>query len=445
MWLGPRSSDDLLMDTSEPAGSTTAPDPGRPLPPPQPPAWRPLRARHHVLAGVCQGLAVATGVDVTLVRLAFIAFGLTGVGVLAYVVLALVLPVEDPAAGRPLLPAPSDTARWLRVALLVVPILSLLGFVGGWRGPFGFGLWPAQGAGFGLLLVAVGVLVIWLRRRNDRLALESPEAVATAPTASWEPPRPGPATAPDAAAAVAVTAATAASTAPVVTAPAVRSSTPVTLTLARVFAWLAVMAAVVAGAVTIWLERIHALSFPKPVLLLAAGILAIGLVVATVIIARTALPVVASTSVLLVPVVLLLAFGSWHGGVGDRFLAPPTLAATQDYRLAIGRLTLDLTRAPLDGRDVTVTATDKVGVLEVLLPADAAADVRAHVGAGQSRIFGHSHGGLNVTDHTVDSPPGATSTVHLDLDVAVGGLNVCRMPSATVPLADGCAGVVARA
>jgi hypothetical protein len=385
---------------------------------------------------------VATGVDVTLVRLAFVAFGLTGVGVLAYVVLALVLPVEDPGAGRPLLPAPSDTARWLRVALLVVPILSVLGFVGGWRGPFGFGLWPAQGAGFGLLLVAAGVLVIWLRRRNDRLDVEMPEAVATAPSASWEPPRPGPATPSDGADAVA---ATGASTPPVVTTRAVRSSTPVTLTLARVFAWLAVMAAVVAGAATIWLERIHALSFPKPVLLLAAGILAIGVIVATVIVARTALPVVASTSVLLVPLVLLLAFGSWHGGVGDRFLAPPTLAATQDYRLAIGRLTLDLTRAPLDDRDVTITASDKVGVLEVLLPADAAADVRAHVGAGESRIFGKSHGGLNVTDHTVDTPPGATSTVHLDLDVAVGGLNVCRMPSATVPLADGCAGVVARA
>jgi phage shock protein PspC (stress-responsive transcriptional regulator) len=440
MWRERRSADDLLMDTPEPAGSTTAPEPGRPLPPPQPPAWRPLRARHHVLAGVCQGLAVATGVDVTLVRLAFIAFGLTGVGVLAYVALALVLPVEDPAAGRPLLPAPADTARWLRVALLVVPILSLLGLVGGWRGPFGFGLWPAKGAGFGLLLVAVGVLVIWLRRRNDRLDVEPPPSSSPAPVAGWEPPLAGAATAADRPDTAVDT-----SIAPVAPPPAVRSSTPLSLTLARVFAWLAVMAAVVAGAVTIWLERIHALSFPKPVLLLAAGILAIGLVVAVVIVARTALPVVASTSVLLVPVVLLLAFGSWHGGVGDRFFAPPTLAATQDYRLAIGRLTLDLSRAPLDGRDVTVTATDKVGVLEVLLPADAAADVRAHVGAGESRIFGHSHGGLNVTDHTVDTPPSATSTVHLDLDVAVGGLNVCRMPSATVPLADGCAGVVARA
>jgi len=412
------------MDTSERLGPTTAPDGGRPLPPPEPPAWRFVRARHHVLAGVCEGLAVATGVDVTLVRLAFIAFGLTGVGVLAYVILALVVPAEDPGAGRPLVAAPSDTARWLRVALLVVPILSLTGLVGGWRGPWFFGFWPLKGAGFGLLLVVVGVLVIWLRRRNDRPA----EPTTPALPATWGPPRLEPAVGPAAAA----------------PAPA-RPSTPVGLTLARVFAWLAVIAAVVAGAGTIWLERIGALSFPRPVLLVAAGVVAIGVVIAAAIAARTAMPVVAATSALLVPLVLVLAFGSWNGGVGDRFLAPPTLAASQEFRLAIGRLTLDLTRAPLDGRDVTVSATDKVGVLEVLVPADASAVVDAHVGAGQTRLFGQRHSGLNVSDHTVDTPADANGTVRLDLDVSVGELTVCRLPTATVPPVDGCTDLVARA
>ena len=416
-------SDDGDMDTPEWPGPTTAPDAGRPLPPPDPPTWRFVRARHHVLAGVCQGLAVATGVDVTLVRLAFIAFGLTGVGVLASVVLALVVPVEDPAAGRPLRPAPADTARWLRVALLVVPILSLTGLVGGWRGPWFFGLWPLKGAGFGLLLVVIGVLVIWLRRRNDR----PEEPAPAAPPAAWGPPHVEPSAGPVAAAAPA------------------RTSTPVGLTVARVLAWLAVIGAVVAGAATIWLERIGALSFPRPVLLLAAAVVAIGVVVGAAIVARTAMPVVASTSALLVPLVLVLAFGSWNGGVGDRFLAPPTLAATQDFRVAIGRLTLDLTRAPLDGRDVTVTATNKVGVLEVLVPADASAVVDAHVGAGQTRLFGQRHSGLNVTDHTVDTPANASGTVRLDLDVAVGELTVCRLPTAAVPVANGCADVVARA
>ena len=80
------------MDPTEPTELTAAPDQGRPLPPPHPPPWRLLRARQHVLAGVCEGLSVATGVDVTLVRLAFIAVGLTGVGVLVYIVLERIPP-----------------------------------------------------------------------------------------------------------------------------------------------------------------------------------------------------------------------------------------------------------------------------------------------------------------------------------------------------------------
>ncbi len=76
--------------------STPTSDPGvdRPLPPPTPPAWRLVRARRNVFAGVCAGLAVATGVDVLLVRLAFVAAGLSGIGLVAYIVLAIVLPAR---------------------------------------------------------------------------------------------------------------------------------------------------------------------------------------------------------------------------------------------------------------------------------------------------------------------------------------------------------------
>jgi phage shock protein PspC (stress-responsive transcriptional regulator) len=393
-----------------------------------------VRARRHVLAGVCQGLSVATGVDVTLVRLAFIAVGLTGVGVLAYVLLALLLPREDPARGRPLVPAPPDTARWLRVALLVVPIVSILGLLGGpWHGLFGF--WNlGAGGGFGLLLVAAGVLVIWLRRRDAEPAPEAPPVVAPegAPAVApawWEQRL---ATAPDEEAA--------ARSAP----PMARPSRSLTLTLARVYAWLAVIAAVVVGVATIWLERIGALSIPRPVLLFGVGVLAIGVIVSAAIWARSAMPIVASTASLLVPVVLIVTLGSWHGGVGNRLVTPSALGPTQEYRLAIGRLTLDLTDAGLNGQDVTVNATDKIGTLEVLLPADVSADVNTHVGAGQSRVLGRSRSGLNVSDHTVDTPPAASGIVRLDLDVSAGGITVCRLPTAAAPLADGCAGVVAR-
>src|SRR5262249_38396216 len=155
-----------------------------PLPPG--PKWRLVRAKRKMLAGVCNGLAVATSVSVTWVRIAFVIAGFSGVGIVAYLVLALVLPAEDPATGRRLAPAPRETARWLRVALVAGPILGLTGLFGRtWRGPFLFG-WFGGGGGFGLLLVAVGLFIIWLRRREDdeRPVSTGTEAPAAEPVAA---------------------------------------------------------------------------------------------------------------------------------------------------------------------------------------------------------------------------------------------------------------------
>src|SRR3954454_24085445 len=48
-----------------------------------------------VVAGVCGGIAEYLSVDPSLVRLAFVIGTLWGVGLLVYIVLAVVLPVED--------------------------------------------------------------------------------------------------------------------------------------------------------------------------------------------------------------------------------------------------------------------------------------------------------------------------------------------------------------
>jgi phage shock protein C len=48
--------------------------------------------RGKMIAGVCAGLATYTGIDVTLVRVAFVIFAFTGVGELAYLVLWIVAP-----------------------------------------------------------------------------------------------------------------------------------------------------------------------------------------------------------------------------------------------------------------------------------------------------------------------------------------------------------------
>ena len=51
---------------------------------------------HKMIAGVCSGLAEYIGIDPTVVRLIWALIGLTGAGILAYLVAALIIP-EKPS------------------------------------------------------------------------------------------------------------------------------------------------------------------------------------------------------------------------------------------------------------------------------------------------------------------------------------------------------------
>jgi hypothetical protein len=178
---------------------------------------------------------------------------------------------------------------------------------------------------------------------------------------------------------------------------------------------------------------------------LGSAVIAIGAIIATTIWVKAALPIVASIALLLVPIVLGVSIASWNGGVGNRRIVPVALGAgVNEYRLAVGQLTVDLSEAPLNGRDVSVKAATKIGELAVVVPSGAAVTVDSHVGAGQSTIFGRDRSGLNVTDHVTDVPTSASGSLHLDLDVAVGQLTVCRVPTANLLPADGCGPVLAR-
>lgn len=147
--------------------------------------------RDRMVFGVCGGLGEYFGIDPLLVRLAFVLVSLAGgSGILAYLLLAVVLPDERraPTAGRDglrhhladlqseagdladevrgSLGAPSDGMRRVTrgpqlagVVLLGLGVISLLGNLG-WLSWFHWGvLWP-------LLLVALGAVVL-LRRGPD--------------------------------------------------------------------------------------------------------------------------------------------------------------------------------------------------------------------------------------------------------------------------------------
>jgi phage shock protein C len=56
---------------------------------------RPSQGQGRVIAGVCAAIADRFGISRTLVRVAFVVFGLMGAGVLAYVVLWVLIPSSD--------------------------------------------------------------------------------------------------------------------------------------------------------------------------------------------------------------------------------------------------------------------------------------------------------------------------------------------------------------
>jgi phage shock protein C len=66
-------------------------------------------------AGVCGGLGHYFGIDPTLVRALFVLFGLVvGGGILAYLLLWLIIPLEPEEAGQPAgesTPAPAETEQ----------------------------------------------------------------------------------------------------------------------------------------------------------------------------------------------------------------------------------------------------------------------------------------------------------------------------------------------
>jgi phage shock protein C len=56
---------------------------------------RPTHGQGRVIAGVCAAIADRLGIDRTLVRVAFVIFGVMGPGALAYVALWIIIPPAD--------------------------------------------------------------------------------------------------------------------------------------------------------------------------------------------------------------------------------------------------------------------------------------------------------------------------------------------------------------
>lgn len=107
----------------------------------------------------------------------------------------------------------------------------------------------------------------------------------------------------------------------------------------------------------------------------------------------------------------------FRGGVGDRNFAPATPA--DEYRLAVGSLTVDLTESALDGQEVTMSVG--IGELVVIVPRGTAVTISAAAGIGEVVALDQTESGFGP--EVVLTATGEPAVV-LNLRVGIGKVEV---------------------
>ncbi|HEU4400196.1 MAG TPA: LiaF domain-containing protein [Actinomycetota bacterium] len=115
------------------------------------------------------------------------------------------------------------------------------------------------------------------------------------------------------------------------------------------------------------------------------------------------------------------------GGVGDRVEEPTTAADLRDYRLAVGTLTVDLTRLQVPEGTTAVRARVGLGELVVRAPAGVAVRVDGRSGVGQVHGLDREENGLgNRLDTRSDDYDDASRRLLLELRAGIGEIRVER-------------------
>ena len=409
-------------------------DPPTDTPPPYRHVERLTRATDDkVIAGVAGGLGRYFGIDPVVFRIAFVVLTLAGgSGVILYLLAWLVIP--DDQGGLFLRRVGRERNQKLVAAVLagagVLILLNQLGRRGNGDLPVG------------LVLVAVGALVLWSRREGHHPDGGSPPPpippVAPAPPVPPmplgaappppPPPPPPPVTEPsehptdplfgDTApltvprdpdpTGTAPTVAAAPPTPPPPRPAKVKEPKPRSVLVRVTLSLLAVLAGILV------LTGVSATTGLALALLLTGGALVVGGWRGR---ARWLIPVglvlavaLAAASLIDVPI---------RGGSGAVRFRPTTLADVQSpYRLAAGNMTVDLGGLDLGGSTVTVVASVAAGHVLVTVPARAAVDIDAHVGGGSLQLLGHQDDGLDVRRQMSD--PGAPDGGRVVLRVRAG-------------------------
>ena len=460
--------------------SQVPPTPTGQQPPARPPLRRPQEGR--ILAGVAAGLADHLGWDVALVRLLIVVATLVtqGLGLIAYLAAALLIPAAEPGAPRPVTTprsaAPTGgrpASFWLGVGLVVVGAWWLFAVT-----PMRFGLLPGVSLGSigaPLLLIAFG-LALWVT--GERTAGTSASGAGSA-AASAEGVAPVAASSPTAASPPSAAAPAATSTAPL---PFVPSSsrpsqepamntapdparygdatippTPPTDPTGQGGDWtpppapersdsLLARATVGLTLVTVgvlWTLRLAGVLTISAGQVLAAALLVVGvgLLIGAVMGRGRSL---IWLGVVLLPFVLLAQVpgSTWVSAVpvissdsaaaGELRLTPVEFDELQSrYELGAGSIRLDLTQLPFDGESIDVEIAVGAGEIRVIVPDDVDLEATGSVGIGQVQILSRSAGGLGVgdveTSVELDDPQGS---IELELNAGLGDIRVDTAPAA---------------
>jgi phage shock protein PspC (stress-responsive transcriptional regulator) len=348
---------------------------------------------------VASGLAAHFDVESVLVRILFVLGAFAGgAGILVYLAAWLLIP-EEGAPGAAGGTAASSTGRvpsWIAVALFVLAGVVVLGQIQPWDGSAIF---------WALALIGAGIL-LYHHDGEPAGSSEHPEALGSdtstytvpqAPAAS--PPAPPP--------------------------PAARAREPRSI-LGR---YTLAAALVVIGLVALFdnagVVSLAARQYPA----LALIVIGTGLLVGTVwgrarsliLLGLLVMPFAFAGSLVTVPI---------EGGVGERFYSPTGMEQLKDaYRLAAGRMELDLSGMSWGPEPVRVDATVAFGEILVTVPRGVHVAFDGQAGVGDIRFFGGHRGGVDVDLESSAGDPNSDARLVLDAESGFGSVRVVRTPT----------------
>ncbi len=371
------------------------------------PQRRLLRSRdERMFAGVAGGLGNYLGADPTLVRLGFVlATVLGGFGVLAYLVMAVLVPEDDGSGAA----APTRRPPIWALALLGIVVLALPGPLWG----FDHGWWGFIGPLWLIALLGAGL------------------AAYRAITGRWPGQRRGGPDGPGGSPPAQRATASSSAEAPTEVAPAA-GRTGVWPGIWRAVALIALAMVVAGGALTLAVAAAWAAATGHGAVV-AGLVIALGVALGATAFfaegARRGAPWLLAVALLLAAPAGAVAAADieFDGSIGEREHAPTTAAdvPADGYELGVGRMVVDLRQIPLTpGKTLEVKTQQGMGQTVISVPEGACVVGHADAKAGDLLIRGTNNSGIDPEFDRAEAASPKVSMISIDASLEAGQIVV---------------------